>query len=40
MKISTNDSSSCRIVGIFKVSGKERYASIKVDSNANNPVQE
>lgn len=33
MKISTNDSSSCRIVGIFKVDDKERYASIKVDSN-------
>lgn len=39
MKISTNDSSSYRIVGIFNVDGKERYASIKVDSNVECPQQ-
>lgn len=39
MKISTNDSSSCRIVGIFKGEDEEsneiyRYASIKVDNTS------
>ena len=32
LKKSTNDTSSYRLIGVFNVDGKKRYASIKIDN--------
>ena len=32
LKKTTNDNSSYRLIGVFNVGGKKRYASIKIDN--------